>query len=156
MDLFFRKIVRDKGQALGKLAAEIQEFAKDDAGNDALAKERALLAQALEDVQGIVNHMVNDLMGSVEQTRNIYKVGLNTTRALMGLGDLVVGWLLLRQAAVALDKLGTAAGKDRAFYEGKVASARWFAASVFPELTAKRAIAEATDLSLMDLDEAAF
>jgi alkylation response protein AidB-like acyl-CoA dehydrogenase len=156
MDLFFRKIVRDKGQALGKLAAEIQEFAKDDAGNDALAKERALLAQALEDVQGIVNHMVNDLMGSVEQARNIYKVGLNTTRALMALGDLVVGWLLLRQAAIALDKLDTATGKDRAFYEGKLASARWFAANVFPELSAKRAIAEATDLSLMDLDEAAF
>jgi alkylation response protein AidB-like acyl-CoA dehydrogenase len=156
MDLFFRKIVRDKGQALGKLAAEIQEFAKGDAGNGALVKERELLAQALDDVQGIVNHMVNDLMGSVEETRNVYKVGLNTTRALMALGDLVVGWLLLRQAAVALDKLDGATGKDKAFYEGKVASARWFAASVFPELTAKRAIAEATDLSLMDLDEAAF
>src|SRR3954453_6012310 len=156
MDLFFRKIVRDKGQALGKLAAEIQEFAKDTSGNDPLAKERGLLAQALEDVQGIVNHMVNDLMGSVEETRNVYKVGLNTTRALMGLGDLVVGWLLLRQAAVATEKVGAATGRDRAFYEGKIASARWFAASVFPELTSKRAIAEATDLSLMDLDETAF
>src|SRR3954471_1982518 len=156
MDLFFRKIVRDKGQALGKLAAEIQEFAKDTSANDPLAKERELLAKALEDVQGIVNHMVNDLMGSVEDTRNVYKVGLNTTRALMGLGDLVVGWLLLRQAAVALDKLDSATGKDKTFYEGKVASGRWFAASVFPELTSKRAIAEATDLSLMDLDEAAF
>jgi hypothetical protein len=156
MDLFFRKIVRDQGAALGKLAAEIQDFAKGDAGNGSLVKERELLAQALDDVQGIVNHMVNDLMGSVEETRNVYKVGLNTTRGLMALGDLVVGWLLLRQAAVALDKVGAAAGKDKAFYEGKIATARWFAASVFPELTSKRAIAEATDLSLMDLDEAAF
>jgi alkylation response protein AidB-like acyl-CoA dehydrogenase len=156
MDLFFRKIVRDKGAALGKLAEEIQQFAKDDAGNGALAHERELLAKALEDVQGIVNHMVNDLMASVEETRNVYKVGLNTTRALMALGDLVIGWLLLRQADVALGKLDTATGKDKAFYEGKVASARWFAASVFPELTSKRAIAEAVDLSLMDLDEAAF
>jgi len=156
MDLFFRKIVRDKGSALGKLAAEIQELAKGDAGNGSLAKERELLAQALEDVQGIVNHMVNDLMGSVEDSRNVYKVGLNTTRALMALGDLVVGWLLLRQAAVATEKLGAATGRDKAFYEGKIASARWFAASVFPELSSKRAIAEATDLSLMDLDEAAF
>jgi hypothetical protein len=156
MDLFFRKIVRDKGSALGKLAAEIQDFAKGDRGNGALAKERDLLAAALEDVQGIVNSMVNDLMGSVEETRNIYKVGLNTTRVLMALGDLVVGWLLLRQAAVAIEKLGTATGRDAAFYEGKVAAARWFAASVFPELACKRAIAESTDLALMDLDEAAF
>jgi alkylation response protein AidB-like acyl-CoA dehydrogenase len=156
MDLFFRKIVRDQGAALGKLAAEIQEFAKGDAGNGSLATERELLATALEDVQGIVNHMVNDLMSSVEESRNIYKVGLNTTRALMALGDLVVGWLLLRQAAVAVGKVDTATGKDKAFYQGKIASARWFAASVFPELSCKRAIAESTDLALMDLDEAAF
>ncbi|HWH28768.1 MAG TPA: acyl-CoA dehydrogenase [Mycobacteriales bacterium] len=156
MDLFFRKVVRDKGSALGALAAQIQEFAKGDAGNGALVRERELLAQALDDVQGIVNHMVNDLMGSVEDPRNVYKVGLNTTRVLMALGDLVVGWLLLRQAAVATEKLPTAADRDRAFYEGKVAAARWFAANVFPELTSKRAIAEATDLSLMEVDERAF
>jgi len=156
LDLFFRKIVRDKGQALGALAAEIQEFSKGDSGNGALAAERALLAQALEDVQGIVNHMVNDLMASMETPGNIYKVGLNTTRALMALGDLVVGWLLLRQAAVATEKLETASDRDKPFYEGKVGAARWFAANVFPELSAKRAMAEATDLSLMELDEAAF
>src|SRR5690349_4222825 len=99
MDLFFRKIVRDQGQALGKLAGEITDFAK--ATGNGLDKERELLAQAVEDVQGIIGHCVNELMASVEDTQNIYKVGLNTTRALMGLGDLVVGWLLLRQADVA-------------------------------------------------------
>jgi alkylation response protein AidB-like acyl-CoA dehydrogenase len=156
LDLFFRKIVRDKGQALGTLAAEIQEFSKGDAGNGALSAERELLSQALEDVQGIVNHMVNDLMTSMETPQNVYKVGLNTTRALMALGDLVVGWLLLRQAAVATEKLPSASDRDRAFYEGKVAAARWFAANVFPELSAKREMAEAVDLSLMELDESAF
>jgi len=156
MDLFFRKIVRDKGQALGALTARIQEFSKGDAGNGQLARERELLGQGLEDVQGIVGHMVQDLMSSAEEPRNVYKVGLNSTRALMALGDLVVGWLLLRQAAVALDKLPTAAPRDGAFYEGKVAAARWFAANVLPELAGKRALAEATDLSLMELDEAAF
>jgi len=156
MDLFFRKIVRDKGQALGALTARIQEFSKGDAGNGQLARERELLGHGLEDVQGIVGHMVQDLMSSAEEPRNVYKVGLNSTRALMALGDLVVGWLLLRQAAVALDKLPKAAPRDRTFYEGKVAAARWFAANVLPELTGKRALAEATDLSLMELDEAAF
>jgi hypothetical protein len=156
LDLFFRKIVRDQGQSLGRLAAEIQEFAKGDGGNGALAKERELLASALEDVQGIVNHMVNDVMSSLDEPKNVYKVGLNTTRALMALGDLVIGWLLLRQAAVAVDALPGASPRDTAFYTGKVASARWFAASVLPELAGKRAIAEAVDLSLMELDEAAF
>ncbi len=153
MDLFFRKIVRDQGAALGRLAAEIQAFTKD---TSTLVRERELLAQALEDVQGIVGHCVNQLMASVEQPENVYRVGLNTTRMLMALGDLVVGWLLLRQAAVAAGKLPAATGRDRSFYEGKLAAATWFATTVFPELTAKRAVAEAVDGALMDLDEAAF
>src|SRR5674476_619936 len=53
MDLFFRKIVRDKGQALTKLMGDIQHFAKGDAGNGQLLRERELLGTALEDVQGI-------------------------------------------------------------------------------------------------------
>src|SRR3954454_21901417 len=157
MDFFFRKIVRDKGQALTKLMTDMTELAKGDAGNGALVKERELLGKAIEDVQGLVGTMVGFLTSSAEDRRNVYKVGLNTTRLLMGVGDLVTSWLLLRQAEVALAKLeGGASGRDKSFYEGKVATARWFAANVLPELHSKRAIAEATTLDLMDLDEAAF
>ena len=67
----------------------------------------ALLATALEDANAIVGHMINDLMSADASAeggdlRNIYKVGLNTSRLLMALGDVVCGWLLLRQAEVAL------------------------------------------------------
>ncbi len=161
IDLFFRKIVRDQGQALGTLTGQMLELAKGDAGNGVLAGERGLLAQAVEDVQGLVGYNVTELMASAQEgsrdaSPNIYKVGLNTTRLLMALGDLVVGWLLLRQAVVALEKLPTASVRDKAFYEGKVAAAKWFAGNVFPALTAQLAVAQATDLSLMELDEAAF
>jgi hypothetical protein len=154
MDLFFRKIVRDQGQALGKLAGDITEFAK--ATGNGLDKERELLAQAVEDVQAIVGHCVNELMASVEDTKNIYKVGLNTTRALMALGDLVVGWLLLRQAEVAQAAQATASGRDLALVEVQVAAAQWFAANVFPALSSSLAIALSVDNSLMEIDEAAF
>ena len=153
MDLFFRKIVRDQGAALGALTEQIREFTKD---TSTLLRERELLGQALEDVQGIVGHCVNELMTAVDDPTNVYKVGLNTTRMLMALGDLVVGWLLLRQAAVAIDKLPVATGNDTAFYEGKVGAATWFANAVLPLLTAQRAIAEAEEGALMDLAEAAF
>ncbi len=160
-DFFFRKIVKDQGRALGHLAAEIEKFISSEAGNGRLKEERALLAKALEDANAMVGHMINDLMSadaSAEggELRNIYKVGLNTTRLLMALGDVVCGWLLLRQAEVALDKLGGNPGKDQAFYEGKVAAAQFFAQTNLPRITAELAIAQATDLSLMDLDEAAF
>jgi hypothetical protein len=163
MDFFFRKVVRDKGQALAHVAAQIAEFAKADPGDGRLAAERELLGKALDDVQGIVGAMVGALMASDPRVpgsdpRNVYKVGQNTTRLLHAAGDLVIGWLLLRQADVALTKLaeGPATAKDRAFYEGKVAAARFFARQILPRLAAERAIAEATDNALMDLDEAAF
>ncbi len=160
-DFFFRKIVKDQGRALGHLAKEIESFLASEAGNGRLKVERELLAQALEDANAIVGHMINDLMSADASAengdlRNIYKVGLNTTRLLMALGDVVCGWLLMRQAEVALAKLSGDPGKDKAFYEGKVAAAQFFVRTNLPRISAERAIAEATDLSVMDLDEAAF
>src|SRR3954471_758442 len=161
-DLFFRKIVKDQGAALGHLAGEISGFVASEAGNGRLKVERELLATALDDANAIVGSSIPTLMSADPSSeggdlRNIYKVGLNTSRLLMVLGDLVCAWLMLRQAEVALEKLGGEVGsKDRAFYEGKVAAAQFFARNVLPKITAERAIAESTDLSLMDLDEAAF
>ena len=157
MDFFFRKIVRDKGQALTKLMTEIQDFAKGDEGNGSLRAERDLLAKALEDVQGIVGTMVGALTASAEDVTNVYKVGQNTTRLLLACGDLVTGWLLLRQAAVAQGALdGGATGRDAAFYQGKVAAASFFARQALPLLAAHRAVAEGIDNALMELPEEAF
>ena len=104
-DFFFRKIVKDQGRALGHLAAQIKELVEDENGNARLKNERALLGTALEDANALVGHMINDLMSAESDVRNLYKVGLNTSRLLMVLGDVVCGWLLLRQAEVALAKL---------------------------------------------------
>ncbi len=161
-DFFFRKIVKDQGRALGHLAKEIETFIASEAGNGRLKVERALLATALEDANAIVGAMINDLMSadaSAEggDVRNIYKVGLNTSRLLMALGDVVCAWLLLRGADVALTKLaGDVSAKDQAFYEGKVAAAQFFAQNMLPRLASERAIAESTDLALMDLAEDSF
>ena len=162
MDLFFRKIVKDQGKALGHLAAEIEKFLDAESGNGRLKQERQLLAQGLEDVQAMVGLMVEQLMSANPQAeggdeQNVYKVGLNTSRLLCALGDIVCSWLLLRQAEVALAALGGEVGaKDKAFYEGKVAGAQFFARNVLPKVSAERAIAESTDLSIMELDESAF
>ncbi|MDX6325358.1 MAG: hypothetical protein QOK15_1712 [Nocardioidaceae bacterium] len=161
-DFFFRKIVKDQAKALGHLAGEIESFIKSEAGNGRLKVERELLGTALEDANAIVAAMVGQLMSADASSeggdvRNIYKVGLNTTRLLMALGDTVCAWLLLRQAEVALGKLGgQVSDADRDFYEGKVAAAQFFARTVLPKVTAERRIAEAVDLDLMDLPETAF
>jgi alkylation response protein AidB-like acyl-CoA dehydrogenase len=161
-DLFFRKIVKDRGRAIGDLSAQVSRWIAAEGGNGQLKEERALLQHGLDDVGAIMATMINDLGASVpgvphSDPRNIYKVGLNTTRLLMALGDLICAWLLLRGAEVALNRLNDYLSRsEKAFYEGKVASGRWFARTVLPKLSAERAIAEATDLAVMDLDEAAF
>jgi alkylation response protein AidB-like acyl-CoA dehydrogenase len=157
MDFFFRKILRDNGEALTHLAGQIKEFAESDAGNGRLKQERALLGKALEDAQGIVTPMVGWALGSMEKPEEVYKVGLNTTRLLMALGDVVIAWLLCRQAEIALNRLGDElSAADQAFYTGKVAAAQFFCATQLPKLAAERAIAEATTTDLMDLPEEAF
>ncbi|OZM82891.1 acyl-CoA dehydrogenase [Pseudonocardia sp. MH-G8] len=157
LDLLFRKIVRDNGQALGHVAGEIQAFLDAEAGNGRLKEERALLATALTDVQGMLGTLTGFLMASGEDPTSLYKVGQNSVRLLMALGDVLIGWLLLRQAEVALTALGgEPSDRDKAFYEGKVGAARFFAKTVLPQLSAQRAILESTDNSLMELPEAAF
>ncbi|MGZ4560883.1 MAG: acyl-CoA dehydrogenase [Mycobacteriaceae bacterium] len=156
-DFFFRKIIRDKGTALGYVAGEVQKFIDSEAGNGRLKQERAHLATALGDVQAMLASMTNDLMGAQEDVTNLYKVGLSSVRLLMSVGDLLIGWLLLRQSEVALNALGTdVSDKEKAFYNGKVAVASFFAKNVLPELTASRQIVENVDNAIMELDEASF
>jgi len=96
-------------------------------------------------------------MASAEDPSSIYKVGQHSVRLLMAVGDLLVGWLLLRQADVALAALGgSLSAKDQSFYEGKVGVARFFAKTALPLLTSQRVILEQADNSLMELSEAAF
>jgi alkylation response protein AidB-like acyl-CoA dehydrogenase len=157
LDFLFRKIVRDNGQAIGHVAGEIKQFLDAESGNGRLKEERALLATALADVQGMLGTLTGFLMASAEDPKSVYKVGQNSVRLLMAVGDLLIGWLLLRQAEVALTALGgEPSARDVPFYEGKVGVARFFAKTVLPQLTAQRAIVEATDNSLMELPEAAF
>src|SRR4029077_1847394 len=156
MDLFFRKILRDEGVALRSLLGEIRQFAASEAGNGRLKTERAALATAADDVEGIVTAMSGYALASLEQPAEVYRAGLNPTRLLMALGDLIIGWLLARQADVAHAALDAGAGRDEAFYQGKVATARFFAETVLPRLAGGRDIAETTDLDLMDMPEEPF
>ena len=157
LDFFFRKIVRDKGASLAFVAGEITKFIESEAGNGRLKNERGLLKQALEDTQGMLGSLIGYLTASQEDPQNINKVGQHTVRLLMSVGDLLIGWQLLKHAEVAIAKLDAgASAKDVPFYEGKIAVASFFSKQVLPELTSRRAIVEAADNALMELDEAAF
>ena len=156
-DFFFRKIVRDKGQALAYVSGEIQKFVDSESGNGRLKTEREQLGKALADVQAMAATMTGYLMDAQQNVTSLYKVGLGSVRFLMSVGDLIIGWLLQQQAAVAVAALDAGAtGDDRSFYEGKVAVASFFAKNFLPLLASTREVIETLDNDIMELDEAAF
>lgn len=150
LDLLFRKVLRDGGKTLMGLLGRATQTIESGAGGDALANERAALARALGDLQGIFAALQGKLGES------IYHAGLHGNRVLMALADTVVAWLLVKHAAVALESLGEASASDRDFYNGKVASARFFCAEQLPEVTLARKIIEKSSLETMDVDESWF
>ncbi|WP_320067235.1 acyl-CoA dehydrogenase [Micromonospora sp. RTGN7] len=158
LDLIFRKIVRDNGKALMTVAGEIQEFITSEGGNGQLKQERQALGKALAEIQNMIG-VLTGWLGEAQagDPRTLHKVGLGSRRFLLAIGDLVVGWLLQRQADVALRALaGEVSAADKAFYTGKVAAAKFFAGEVLPRIGADRRIIENVDLDLMDLPEEAF
>ena len=152
LDFFFRKIVKDGGRAIGLLGKEIQKFAE---SGGAHTQEKAALFTALGNLNGIIAVLIAHAVESQEEPKKIYTVGLNTSRCLMAVGDIITAWLLIRQADIAAEKLPNA-GTDSDFYIGKIASAQFFVSNFLPLIAADRVIVEATNGSIMDIPESAF
>ena len=99
LDFFFRKIVRDHGQSLQHVTAQITKTIENI--DESLKPEAELLETALEDVTAMTTALTGYLMSAAQQPTEIYKVGLGSVRYLLAVGDLLIGWRLLVQASVA-------------------------------------------------------
>jgi alkylation response protein AidB-like acyl-CoA dehydrogenase len=155
LDLFFRKVVRDRGEALAHVAAQVSRSI--DTCDAALKTQADQLRTALGDVKAMTATLTGYLMSAAERPEEIYKVGLASVRFLLAVGDLLIGWRLLVQANVAQAALSANPSKaDEAFYAGKIASAAFFAANMLPNLRGLRGIIENLDDEIMNLPEAAF
>ncbi|MGW6697427.1 acyl-CoA dehydrogenase [Nocardia sp. NPDC055049] len=153
-DFFFRKILRDNGVALSHLAVQIEEFIA--AGPGRFTAERAQLAAALATVNAMTASLTGHAMAARQKPEELYKVGLGSVRYLLAVGDLLIGWQLLRHAdiaAAALDHGRTP--EDETFYQGKIAVAQYFTRNVLPTLSATRVVLSNLDNDVMELDEAA-
>ena len=158
LDLFFRKIAKDMGQTLMWFTGQVKEMVDD--GPDFLADERKALGQALEDVGGHLGVHSQQAMAAMqdeEQRSELYKVGLHSVALLNSVSELLIGWLLLRQAEVAKAALdGGDVNGDEGFYKGKLAIADYWAKAVLPKARQRRELAAAEDGALMELDISTF
>lgn len=145
LDLFFRKIGRDRGATLQALVGQIMQTVESLPAE--LSVEKAALQAAVADTQAIMMTMMGKLGESV------YHVGLQGNRILFALAELVIGWRLAINAKVALGKLAGAQGDDAAFYKGKLAASRFYAQNVLPGIALARKLIEQGDLELMELPD---
>ena len=150
LDLLMRKIAKDGGATLQNLMGKISQTLETNEGGDELKVERAALAEALGHLQTGLGSLMEKLGESV------YHVGLQGNRVLFSLAEVTIGWLLIRHAAVALAKKKTATGADASFYEGKIASARFFAHEVLPNIALQMQQVQKSSLAIMELPEEAF
>ncbi len=153
-DFFFRKIGRDKAAAINIVFDEIRAFISGEGASRTPALVGPLQA-ALDNVDSMIGTMLGWLADSREHPASLYLIGQNTTRLLMSVGDLLIGWLLARGAAVAAYALETGKADD-GFYRGKIAVAHFFASNVLPELTARLAVLHKTDNSVMEIADDIF
>jgi alkylation response protein AidB-like acyl-CoA dehydrogenase len=158
LDLLFRKIVRDQGATLTWYADQIRTFLKAGVDGDPFADERERLGTALDAAQSHLGVLLQHAMASMDESKRteLYKTGLQSTAFLASLAEVMIGWLLLRQAEIANDAMEVGGDKDRDFYTGKVAAARYFAKAVLPKVSLRAQLASEEDGALMTVPVEAF
>ncbi|MGZ8813850.1 MAG: acyl-CoA dehydrogenase C-terminal domain-containing protein, partial [Mycobacterium sp.] len=154
LDFIFRKVFRDNGEALSHVTSQITKTIE--SCHDTLTAPADSLRMALEDVHAMATTLTGYLLAASEAPTEIYKIGLASVRFLLAVGDLLIGWRLLVAADVAHAALASGPQKDEAFYQGKIATAAFFASNMLPNIKAVRHIVESIDDNIMRLSEAAF
>ncbi|MBT8436935.1 MAG: acyl-CoA dehydrogenase, partial [Gammaproteobacteria bacterium] len=145
LDLMGRKMLRDKGQAMGELIAELKIFSQqlDDAeGNiGALAVRFAAALAALEDATNWYLQNVTDDpdLGSA--------VGVDY---LMLVGNVACAWLMGISAMVAQGHIEN--GSSDHFYSDKINTALFFAEHILPRSEAQALMVKAGSASVMAVD----
>ena len=149
MDLCGRKLAQNGGaaiQAFFKLIGEEIAAAKD---VDGLAD----MAEQLEKAVGQQQAATMWFMQNAMQNPNHLGAGAHHYMHIMGIVTLGLMWL--RMAKTATERLA-AGGDDKAFYEGKLATARYYMDRYLPDAGALRRKIESGSDSLMALGDEAF
>ena len=152
MDLLGRKLGLNKGRAFTDLLAEVNKTIEAAKGTQGLESQAALLEASVTKLMETAKAL-GGLMGE----KKIENAFAHAHPFLDVTGDVLMAWMLLWRAVIASQKLADKPRKkDVAFYNGILASARFFTASVLPVTQGKMETIMAADNAAMEIDEAAF
>jgi len=149
MDLCGRKLAQKGGAAIQAFFKAMGEDIAEAKSDETLAA----LAEQLEKALGQQQAATMWFMQNAMQNPNHLGAGAHHYMHIMGIVS--IGWMWLRMAKVAAQKLEDG-GDDKAFYEAKLATARYYMDRYLPDAGALRRKLEAGSDSLMALGEEAF
>ncbi|MCD2167210.1 acyl-CoA dehydrogenase C-terminal domain-containing protein [Comamonas koreensis] len=127
LDLLGRKVLGDQGAALKALGKLVQGLVEEEGVNERMADFINPLAQLAGQMTGITTEL------GLKALQNPDEVGAAATDYLCVMGHLVMGYWWARMAQTALRALAEGDVADKTFYEGKLQTARFYFARLFPE-----------------------
>lgn len=152
MDLLARKLFLNKGQSFKDLIDEIQKTIDKAAGIDNLKGLALNLDKALGHLKEVAQNI-----GAVLRSENMMTAFANATPFLDVTGDVIMAWMHLWRAVVAIEKLEQKPKKkDLEFYNGLIKSAQFFINTILPVSRGKMDVIIANDTTVNDISEAAF
>ena len=156
MDLVGRKLPQGGGSNLQAFLTDVATFVTANSGHAALAGAVKELGRAQEALGGSAMRMLGWFQGG-----NAAMVPLAANKFLEMMSETTVAWLLLDGARIAHEALaklpaGDAGDADRAFYQGKIAAAQFYARQVLPGVRMKAETLGLEDASPLEIPTAGF
>jgi hypothetical protein len=149
LDLLGRKVVASGARLLHGLTTLLDEYCDSHAGDAAMDEFITPLSELSRELTAITN----EIMGKVG--RSLDEIGAASVDYTLFSGYVVLAYMWARIAHVAQAKLASGEG-DAAFYEAKLATARFYYARLLPRTRAHAAALAAGAESVMSLDANAF
>jgi len=152
-DFVGRKIARDRGAAIGALIADMKSelggivAASDDAAAVAVQSSKNATLEAIGELELAVQALLSAYATAPERALAVSVPILRLTGYVLG------AWLLTKSADIARQRLAESAS-DRDFLQGKIASARFYAAHVLPQAHALARVVCHGAASVLETDAA--
>jgi 3-(methylsulfanyl)propanoyl-CoA dehydrogenase len=150
LDLVGRKMPANMGRSLRRFFHPVAEFIEAHGADPEVGTLVQSLAKAFGALQLATGFIAQKSFSDPEEA------GAASTDYLRMLGLVALGYMWVRMAKVAADKLAGAAGEDAAFYTAKRATAAFFVDRILPQVGALLYAIKSGKASMMALEEAAF
>jgi alkylation response protein AidB-like acyl-CoA dehydrogenase len=150
LDLVGRKLPANMGRSLRRFFHPVSEFIEAHGKDPEVGTLVQSLAKAFGALQLATAFIAQKSFSDPEEA------GAASTDYLRMLGLVALGYMWVRMARVAADKLPGAAGEDAAFYQAKRTTAAFYVDRILPQVGALLYAIKSGKASMMALEEAAF